>query len=286
MELAVCGALDVRDVRSARARLRPVRVASRRRRGRPRGHVHPTGGRARGVPRVGVAEGCAVGLGGRLGAVTDNGRSIDTVIADLVAGPISPSEVAARVPASPGLYAWWAPPKVLSDLHGPAHPSEPELRLLYVGIAYRLRSRLGSNHMKRSGSSTLRRTLAGLLLDVEGSRTRWTDRVVLIDEDERRLTAWMTEHLRVSWCEQQAPRDIEGAIIRALLPPLNVDHASGPALHVVKAARRRYSASGVERPPLYGILPLSLAASAVGSVGDATTVSTDRPSRCRCGTSD
>jgi hypothetical protein len=130
--------------------------------------------------------------------VTDNGRSIDTVIADLVAGPISPSEIAARVPTSSGLYAWWGLPEVLPDLHGPAHPSEPELRLLYVGIASRLRSRLGSNHMKRSGSSTLRRTLAGLLLDVECYRTRWTDRVVLVDEDEGRLTEWMTERLRLS----------------------------------------------------------------------------------------
>jgi hypothetical protein len=189
-----------------------------------------------------------VGLGGRLGAVTDNGRSIDTIIADLVAGPISPSEITARVPASSGLYAWWGPPEVLPDLHGPAHPSEPELRLLYVGIASRLRSRLGSNHMKRSGSSTLRRTLAGLMLDVEGYRTRWTDRVVLVDEDEIRLTAWMIDRLRISWCEHQTPRDFEGAIIHALNPPLNVDHASGPVLGQVKAARRRYFVSAGPRP--------------------------------------
>lgn len=52
--------------------------------------------------------------------------------------------------------------------------------------------------MKRSGSSTLRRTLAGLLLDDEAFRTRWTDRVVLVDEDEVRLTAWMEANLRVS----------------------------------------------------------------------------------------
>jgi len=180
--------------------------------------------------------------------VTDTARSIDAVFTDLVAGPISPSEIAARVPASPGLYAWWAPPKVLPDLHGPAHPSEPDLRLLYIGIASRLRSRLGSNHMKRSGSSTLRRTLAGLLLDAEGYRTRWTDRVVLVDEDEGRLTAWMTEHLRVSWFEHQSSRDVEGDIIRALHPPLNVDHASGPALDLVRAARRRYYASSGPRP--------------------------------------
>jgi hypothetical protein len=39
----------------------------------------------------------------------------------------------------------------------------PDLRLLYVGIATKLRTRLASNHLGRTGSSTLRRTLAGLL---------------------------------------------------------------------------------------------------------------------------
>ncbi|WP_214401081.1 GIY-YIG nuclease family protein [Pseudonocardia lacus] len=179
--------------------------------------------------------------------MTDTALSVDAVIADLAAGPVPPGEIADRVPLAPGLYAWWARPAVLSALPGPPHPSEPE-RLLYVGIASRLRSRLGSNHLKRSGSSTLRRTLAGLLLDIEGYRTRWTDRVVLVDEDEARLTAWMTRHLRVSWCEHPSPRDVEGAIIRALRPPLNVDHASGPALDLVRAARRRYYASAGPRP--------------------------------------
>ena len=65
---------------------------------------------------------------------------------------------------------------------GPLHPSVPDLRLLYVGIATKLRSPLASNHLGRTGSSTLRRTLADLLLDDEQYRTRWTDRVVLLDD--------------------------------------------------------------------------------------------------------
>jgi hypothetical protein len=117
-----------------------------------------------------------------------------------------------------------------------------------VGLATKLRSRLASNHLRRSGSSTLRRTLAGLLLDEQDYQTRWTDRVVLVDEDEARLTTWMTSTLRVSWCEHPTPRDVEADVIRGLRPPLNVDHASGAALQVIKAARRRYYDSAGPRP--------------------------------------
>jgi hypothetical protein len=102
--------------------------------------------------------------------------------------------------------------------------------------------------MRRTGSSTLRRTLAGLLLDEQGYRTRWTDRVVLVDEDEIRLTDWTAENLRVSWCVHPGPRTVEGEVIRALRPPLNVDHASGPVCDAVKAGRQRYYGSAGPRP--------------------------------------
>lgn len=164
----------------------------------------------------------------------------DTVVDELLAEPVSSSEVRTRAPSAPGLYAWWARPAILPDLVGLAHPSVPDLRLLYIGLATKLRIRLASNHLRRSGSSTLRRTLAGLLLDEQHYRTRWTDRVVLVDEDEGRLTDWMAANLRVSWCEHPRPRDVEGDIIRRLRPPLNVDHATGPTVDLIKAARRRY----------------------------------------------
>lgn len=180
--------------------------------------------------------------------MTQAADGADAVTADLMKPPILPSEIAARVPREPGLYAWWAPPTILPDMPGPAHPGDPGLRLLYIGLATALRSRLGQNHMRRSGSSTLRRTLAGLLLDDEGYRTRWTDRVVLVDEDEVRLTEWMTTNLRVSWCTHPEPRQVEGDVISTLRPPLNVDHASGPVCDVVKAARKRYRGSARPRP--------------------------------------
>ncbi|MDL5159753.1 GIY-YIG nuclease family protein [Actinomycetospora termitidis] len=157
--------------------------------------------------------------------------------------PVTPGVLAEQVPRGPGLYAWWASPSVLSGFDGAAHASEPDLRLLYVGLATNLRSRLHGNHMRRSGTSTLRRTLAGLLLDEHGFRTRRTDRVVLVDEDEVRLSAWMTEHLRVTWCTHPEPGAVEAEVIRLLRPPLNVDHASGPARDLVRAARARYRSS-------------------------------------------
>jgi hypothetical protein len=184
----------------------------------------------------------------RLARVDDPAAHLDEIIAKLVTELVSPAEARTRAPAIAGLYAWWASPEVLPALAGPMHPRLGNLRLLYVGIATRLRSRLASNHLRRSGSSTLRRTLAGLLLDDLHLRTRWTDRVVLVDGDEIRLTEWMTANLRVSWCEHPAPREVEAAIIPMLRPPLNVDHATGPSVDLVKAARRRYRESAGVRP--------------------------------------
>ena len=70
------------------------------------------------------------------------------------------------------------------QLPGPTHPIDTAVRLIYVGLATNLRRRVVRNHLRHSGQSTL----AGLLLDTEHHRTRRTDRVVLIDEDETRLT--------------------------------------------------------------------------------------------------
>lgn len=180
--------------------------------------------------------------------MTHDSGDLEDVLAALQARPRPTSEITTQAPTAPGLYAWWAAPTILPDLIGPPNTADESLRLLYVGIATKLRSRLGQNHMRRSGSSTLRRTLAGLLLDAEEFRTRWTDRVVLVDEDEARLTRWMEKNLRVSWCEHPRPRDVESAIIERLVPPLNLDHAIGPARDQIKAARKRFYASAGPRP--------------------------------------
>jgi hypothetical protein len=140
--------------------------------------------------------------------------------------PVGLDVAVKRLSRGSGVYAWWAAPSVFPDLPGPPNRDDPSLRLLYLGRATSLRGRILRNHLRRSGSSTLRRTLAGLLVS-EGYRTTWTDRVVLLPEDEARLTAWMHAHLRLTWAEDPEPASIEAELVRRLHPPLNV-HGVGP----------------------------------------------------------
>ncbi|MDH6455447.1 MULTISPECIES: GIY-YIG nuclease family protein [unclassified Streptomyces] len=169
--------------------------------------------------------------------------------ADLLSAPRSLDTAVTALPSTAGLYAWWAPPEALAVFNGPANSGDAELRLLYLGKAKRLRSRIVSNHLRDSGRSTLRRTLAGLLMSAEGYRTSWTDRVVLLGEDEQRLTQWMHRHLTLTWSECPDPVPLETALISRLRPPLNVDGAAhGTALDRVKQARALYYASAGPRP--------------------------------------
>ncbi|WP_231954610.1 GIY-YIG nuclease family protein [Actinoplanes derwentensis] len=140
----------------------------------------------------------------------------------LLSGPPFALDVAAkRLSRGGGVYAWWAGPSVFPWLDGVPNENVPSLRMLYLGRASSLRGRILRNHLRRSGSSTLRRTLAGLLLS-EGYRTTWTDRVVLVPEDEERLTSWMHANLRLTWAEDAEPGSIEAALVQRLHPPLNV----------------------------------------------------------------
>ncbi|MGW5434480.1 GIY-YIG nuclease family protein [Streptomyces sp. NPDC004059] len=175
--------------------------------------------------------------------------TIQQATADLLAAPHALAAADAVLPTTAGLYAWWAPPDVLHLFKGPANWGDAGQRLLYLGKAKRLRSRIASNHLRDSGRSTLRRTLAGLLMPTEGYRTAWTDRVVLVSEDEQRLTDWMHQHLTLTWSKHPDPVPLETALISRLRPPLNVDGAEpGAALDRVKQARAVYYASGGPRP--------------------------------------
>ncbi|MEU8071130.1 GIY-YIG nuclease family protein [Micromonospora chalcea] len=179
---------------------------------------------------------------------TDEER-VDEALRLLSGPPVALDVAVKRLARGSGVYAWWAPPSVLPDLPGPPNDSDPSRRLLYLGRATSLRGRILRNHLRRSGSSTLRRTLAGLLVS-EGYRTTWTDRVVLVPEDETRLTAWMHTHLRLTWAEDPEPADIEAELVRRLHPPLNV-HGVDPE-HIqaaVVAAKNSYNVSSGPAQP-------------------------------------
>lgn len=45
----------------------------------------------------------------------------------------------------------------------------------------------------------------GYCLSAEEFGARWTDRVVLVDEEVAGLTGWMETNLRVSWCKRPRP---------------------------------------------------------------------------------
>ncbi|WP_085066250.1 GIY-YIG nuclease family protein [Catenuloplanes japonicus] len=177
--------------------------------------------------------------------LTDEERTEDAL--ELLSGAPYALDVAGKqLGRGGGVYAWWAAPEVFPELGGPPNVNVPTLRLLYLGRAGNLRGRILRNHLRRSGSSTLRRTLAGLLLP-EGYRTTWTDRVVLVPEHEIRLTAWMHKNLRLTWAEDPDPEPIEAALVRRFHPPLNVhgvdpEHLQEPVL----AAKRAYEASAGE----------------------------------------
>ncbi|MEU4620661.1 GIY-YIG nuclease family protein [Actinoplanes sp. NPDC023801] len=171
----------------------------------------------------------------------------------LSAEPVGLDVAVKRLGRASGVYAWWAAPSVLPGLPGMPNPHVPSLRMLYLGRATTLRGRILRNHLRRSGSSTLRRTLAGLLVS-EGYRTTWTDRVVLIPEDEARLTAWMYANLRLTWAQDAEPASVEATLVRRLHPPLNVsgvdpEHVQAAVVDAKKAYNDSSRPAGTSPAP-------------------------------------
>ncbi|MEX5236081.1 GIY-YIG nuclease family protein [Kocuria arenosa] len=158
----------------------------------------------------------------------------------LAAVPLS-TPLEAAVHHSRGVYSWWldtsrSPTPGAAGLHLPAVPrlrhSAGTAELLYVGRARRdLHRRITGQHLRRTRSSALRRTLLAVLLPGDPS---WRDgaaldgrnRVVLDEEHEQRLTAWMQEHLLLGWagCENKDDVDaLEKRWVAAHQPVLNTE---------------------------------------------------------------
>lgn len=122
-------------------------------------------------------------------------------------------------------------------------------QLVYVGIARSappsratLRSRVVGNHIRgTTGQSTLRRSLASLLYEQEGWRSRFTDRPLLVADAEGRLNDWMQKHLAVSWAVIAEPWTVEDHVISELTPPLNQSaNSAHPLYRHVREARARW----------------------------------------------
>ena len=156
----------------------------------------------------------------------------------------------ARVPKRPGLYAIHGDRQTWNEL-GLGDP--PDARPLYVGkaedslVIRDLKTHFGDG---RTGQSTVRRSFAALLHDTLGlwgipRNTRkpgYFSSFALSEADDEVLTCWMEKRLLLAtWAK---PRDcafalgeIEGELLRELLPPLNLQGVVTPWTAQVKEAR-------------------------------------------------
>ncbi len=167
-------------------------------------------------------------------------------------------EAAVREVASvPGLYAVHGEAKVWREL-GLGDP--PDDRPLYVGKAERsLASRDVRTHFAtgKTGSSTLRRTLAALLADnltLRGqprnpSNPEGFANFGLEPEGDARLTDWMHRNLLLAvWpsSDDVVLDQVETAVLTRLVPPLNLDKVRSPWQTPIEAGRRRLAAEARE----------------------------------------
>lgn len=163
------------------------------------------------------------------------------------------------LPARPGLYAIHGDRAAWLELNLDHRPGIP----LYVGKSERnLASRdlgthfaIHSEHAAKTGSSTLRRSLAALLrepLDLRAvprnpARPGHFDKYGLDLKSEGRLSQWMRENLRLVFWVAPANLpvrlgEVEKLVITASHPPLNLAGVGTPLSQLV-AARKRMSAA-------------------------------------------
>lgn len=166
----------------------------------------------------------------------------------------------------PGLYALHAAASVWREL---GLGSPPDARPLYVGKAENtMTSRDLEGHFgmrargiqSPTGSSTVRRSLAALLAPAHGYRgiPRNPDKPghfanfgLSVHHDDR-LSKWMRRELRLAvWAHSDVPAldTIETGVLKALLPPLNINKVVTPWRSQVKSARARLAQQAREWEP-------------------------------------
>lgn len=181
-------------------------------------------------------------------------RDLEMLLGQLTQEPVrlENAQEHGGLPDEPGFYAWWAVSGSIPGVPRCPHPSVPGLDLFYVGIApsrtssnATIHSRVIGNHIRgNTAASTFRLTLAALLLESEGyERVRTIKKVVLTAEDNRRLTEWQEQQLRLTWAQYPEPWTVEHDVIAALKPPLNLaGNASHPFHRTLTGARKTFRA--------------------------------------------
>jgi hypothetical protein len=159
------------------------------------------------------------------------------------------SRAADLVPDQPGLYAFYGGRQAWTELAlEPAFDGQP----LYVGKAERsLNGRDVRTHFAtgKTGSSTVRRSLAALLIDDVDlvavprnlAKPDGSANYALDPPSDARLSTWMENHLRLAtWVRPDGLvlGDIEIAVVLRLRPPLNLDKVGEPRERLRRARRR------------------------------------------------
>ena len=175
--------------------------------------------------------------------------TVDAALDALSAPGYVPFADGYAVPATPGLYAVHAGASTWSTL-GLGEP--PDDRPLYVGKAERsLAGRDLGTHFAtgRTGQSTLRRSLAGLLatdLDLRAQPRSTTSpghfaNYGIEAGGDQRLTSWMLAQLRLATWAAPSETDlavVERAVLGRWQPPLNLSSVTTPWRSRIRAARR------------------------------------------------
>lgn len=177
---------------------------------------------------------------------------VGDALAALVDGPQhSIADALIEVPQAPGLYAVYGDERATAALDLGAGG-----QLLYVGKAERslvgrdLRTHFASG---KTGSSTLRRTIAALLRDDLSlqavprnlERPDGSANYSLETRGDERLTEWMHSHLRLAvWPKRQGVvlDAVETRVLEALRPPLNLAKMGSRGNRRVKEARAQMAA--------------------------------------------
>lgn len=150
------------------------------------------------------------------------------------------------VPQGPGIYAWWF--RCMPDARITASSCEAVdgMHLLYVGISpenpgsvSHLRKRIRDHYRAKLSRSTLRRSLAAMLIDQLGLEpVIEAGRLTLEGDGEETLSQWMSDNAFVAWHTHSRPWDVEEGIFRLVNLPLNIkDNARNPFRVELEMAR-------------------------------------------------